>query len=57
MIIEYYRTVVYGNETLYIKDEETRQTVRRITGRITIKQSDIKAFEKLGVSFKEVLKV
>jgi hypothetical protein len=56
MTIEFYKTNVYGNETMYIKDEELKQVVRRISGRITLKETDIIAFEKLGIQFVEVKK-
>lgn len=55
MIIEYYIKNVYGNDLIYIKDKHLKETISSLIGKKTISQKDIKNFEVLGISFKEVL--
>ncbi len=55
MIIEYYIKNVYGNELIYIKDEQLKKIISNLLGKKTINQKDINNFEILGISFKEVL--
>ena len=54
MHIQYYILNVYGTETMYIADYDTRDTVRRLTGKITLRPSDKKALETLGHTFSEI---
>lgn len=55
MIIEYYVKTVYGNELIYIKDEQLRKTISNLLAKKTINKKDIHNFERLGITFKEVL--
>lgn len=55
MIIEYYIKNIYGNELIYVKDEQLRKTISNLIGKKTINKKDIHNFEILGISFKEVL--
>lgn len=55
MIIEYYVKSVYGNELIYIKDEQLKKIISNLIGKKTINKKDIHNFESLGISFKEVL--
>lgn len=55
MIIEYYIKNVYGNELIYVKDEQLKRVIANLTGKKTISQKDIANFKVLGITFKEVL--
>lgn len=55
MKIEFYRKSVYGNENIYIVDNELAGTVKSLTGKKTINNSDIKSLESLGCVFSEVI--
>lgn len=54
-IIEFYTRNVYGVEHRYIVNEELSNTIQTLTGRKTILKSDMRALEKLGFVFIEVL--
>lgn len=55
MIIEYYVKSVYGNELIYVKDEQLKKIISNLLGKKTINKKDIHNFERLGITFKEVL--
>lgn len=45
----------YGNERLYVKDEEQARYITAITGMKTIDERLIACFNYLGITFKEVI--
>lgn len=55
MEIEYYSKDVYGSSLMYVKDEDQARAITTLTNKKTIGEWDIKAMEKLGFSFTEVL--
>lgn len=55
MIIEYYRKSTYGNNRLYVKDEEQARYITGITGMKTIDERIMACFNYLGITFKEVI--
>ena len=55
MIIEYYIKNVYGNELIYVKDEQLKKIISNLLGKKTINKKDIANFKSLGITFKEVL--
>lgn len=55
MIIEYYVKTVYGNDLIYIKDEQLKKIISNLLGKKTINKKDIANFKSLGITFKEVL--
>lgn len=55
MNIEFYRKDVYGNELMYVKDDEIGSDIAILTGRITITEQDIRILGRLGCTFTEVL--
>ena len=56
MNITYYTKSNYGTEQFYIIDESIASSIKKLTGRITLTASDMKAFESLGHIFTETLK-
>lgn len=53
--ITYYRRNAYGNEHAYPTDAEFAKTHSLLTGRKTLLPSDIRAYQRLGFAFKEVV--
>ena len=51
MTIELELKNVYGNELIYIKDEQAKDAVQTLTGKKTIDYQDINALESLGLTF------
>ena len=51
MTIELELKNVYGNELIYIKDEQAKDAVQTLTGKKTIDHQDINALESLGLTF------
>lgn len=55
--IDYYQKDVYGVSMKYVADADLANTIRVLTGRKTLLDSDISALTKLGFTFNEVLPV
>lgn len=55
MTIEYYSKNNYGSNALYIIEPDKASAIAVLTGKKTISESDIKAFETFGIYFVEVL--
>jgi hypothetical protein len=55
MRVEYYRTSVYGNERLYVKDGDLAEALFEMTKMRTINHSTIRAMRAFGVEFIEVV--
>lgn len=55
MTIEYYTKSVYGNDNMYVANEEIATYVSWLTNKKTISTSDMEALTKLGHNFTEVL--
>jgi len=53
MTVQYYRKNVYGTEKIYMIDTDISETIQRLIGQITISESQIEKFKKLGMSFEE----
>lgn len=54
MTIEYYTKQVYGVELYYLVPTREAQAILGLIGQKTILNYQMKAFEKLGISFKRV---
>ena len=55
MKIQYYTKQVYGKDTMYMKDEEIAEKIRRLTLQRTLTEHTKKALENLDFTFEEVL--
>ena len=49
MKIEYYAREVYGKKTLYIADANIAYTIKTLTGKKTIDETDVEALKNLGL--------
>jgi|TARA_R100000084_G_C4588146_1_gene117104 hypothetical protein len=43
---------VYGNERIYVTDNETAKIITQLTNKLTLSKQDIIAFKKLGLNFR-----
>ena len=55
MQIEYYIKTVYGNDLIYIANEEVATNIKILTGRQTVTSGQLEALKHLGHTIKEVL--
>lgn len=55
MTIEFYRKNVYGNELMYLVDEEKSVAILQLIGQKTISKRQMDYFKILGLEFTEVL--
>ena len=53
--IQYYIKTVYGNNLMYIVDEEVRVAIQRLTGQRTLTEEAKQALQDLGFTFNQVL--
>lgn len=56
MNIEYYRKNVYGNDYVYVSNKEQANSIKKITGSVTLKPSHIEGLSELGFTFKQIIK-
>lgn len=54
-LIEYYEQQHYGRTDRYVADPELARTIKMITGKNTLDDLAMKALEKLGHRFVQVL--
>jgi len=52
--LQWYRKLVYGQETAYLVDSGQAAAVRTLTGRKSLTRTDRAALEALGFTFTEV---
>ena len=52
--LDWYRKLVYGQETAYLVDGAAADAVRTLTGRKSLTRTDRAALEALGFTFAEV---
>ena len=55
MKVQYYRTRVYGKETLYLVKSEIADTILDLIGQKTILKHQMESFSKIGIVFEEVI--
>ena len=57
MKIEFYKKNVYGNELMYLKNQEgaTEQAILKLINQKSITEQQMKQFAVLGVEFVQVL--
>lgn len=54
--IEFRLKQIYGKDTMYIVDDGVAACFRKVTGQKTLTKSDKESFERLGFTFKQVIK-
>ena len=55
MQINYYRKQVYGNDYVYVADDEQAKSIAKITGSKTLKPIHVEGLSELGFEFDEVV--
>ena len=55
MNIKYYTRYIYGTPKNYVQDKKERWIITDITGMTTLTDRHIKALEKAGLTFEQVM--
>jgi len=55
MTIQFYTKSVYGNTLIYLVESEASRSMLELIGQKTISKSQMARFEKLGLSFEQVI--
>jgi len=55
MTVQFYTKSVYGNTLIYLVESEVSEAMLRLIDQKTISKSQMEKFEKLGLSFEQVI--
>jgi len=55
MTVQFYTKNIYGNTLIYLVDSESSRSMLELIGQKTISKSQMAEFEKIGVTFDQVI--
>jgi len=55
MTVQFYTKNIYGSTLIYLVGSEASEAMLRLIGQKTISKSQMAEFEKLGLSFEQVI--
>ena len=55
MQVSYYIETHYGNDHIYILEEDAKRAIAKLTGKKTVSEQDLESLTKLGVHFSQVI--